>query len=232
MTAKVIRRASPTRPSSPFFGNPIDAGRRSAGDGRASPARGHGVEGASFAEFASVQEQVKQIEGRNHTHAVDKRGAHCAVGPTTYHGPRSRGWRHSEWMVGSAPPPARVSRKALVVRDRARADCLTARSIARVALRYGVNEKLTEAFSVPLSRLLAFRLQPPSSSASGPKRSGSCWVREPHCDPYVVPIAGRLADHFQDLSSGTCRLRHSDRNCPVLGRAWVLGTQPEPLTKN
>ena len=27
MTAKVIRRASPTRPSSPFFGNPIDAGR-------------------------------------------------------------------------------------------------------------------------------------------------------------------------------------------------------------
>src|SRR5260370_40435700 len=84
MTAKVIRRASPTRPSSPFFGNPIDAGRRSAGDGRASPARGHGVEGASFAEFASVQEQVKQIEGRNHTQAEDKRGAHCAVGPTTY----------------------------------------------------------------------------------------------------------------------------------------------------
>jgi hypothetical protein len=34
----------------------------------------------------SVQEQVEQIEGRNHTHAVDKRGAHCAVGPTTYHG--------------------------------------------------------------------------------------------------------------------------------------------------
>jgi len=34
----------------------------------------------------SVQEQVEQIEGRNHTRAVDKRGAHCAVGPTTYHG--------------------------------------------------------------------------------------------------------------------------------------------------
>jgi hypothetical protein len=177
---------------------------------RARPRR----RGCVIAEFASAQEQIKQIEDRNHTHAVDERGAHCAVGPTTYHGPRSRGWRHSEWMVGSAPAPsARVSRKALVVRDPARADCLTARSIARVALRYGVNEKLTEAFSVPLSRLLAFRLQPPSSSASGPKRSGSCWVREPHCGPYVVPIAGRLADHFQNLSSGTCRLRHSDRNC-------------------
>src|SRR5262245_44304662 len=37
MTAKVIQRASPTRPSSPFFGNPIDAGRRSASGGRASP---------------------------------------------------------------------------------------------------------------------------------------------------------------------------------------------------
>jgi hypothetical protein len=28
----------------------------------------------------SVQEQLEQIESRNHTHAVDKRGAHCAVG--------------------------------------------------------------------------------------------------------------------------------------------------------
>src|SRR5262245_17087003 len=43
MTAKVIRRASPTRPSSPFFGNPIDAGRRLASGGRASSTGPQGV---------------------------------------------------------------------------------------------------------------------------------------------------------------------------------------------
>jgi hypothetical protein len=32
-----------------------------------------------------VQEQVEQIEGRNHTYAVGKRGAHCAIGLATYH---------------------------------------------------------------------------------------------------------------------------------------------------
>jgi len=63
--------------------------------------RGDGVEGVSFTEFASVQEQVEQIEGRNHTHAVDKRGAHCAVAVTMYHRPRS--WAGVIWWLGQPP---------------------------------------------------------------------------------------------------------------------------------
>jgi len=63
--------------------------------------RGDGVEDVSFTEFASVQEQVEQIEGRNHTHAVDKRGAHCAVAVTTYHRPRSRAG--VIWWLGQPP---------------------------------------------------------------------------------------------------------------------------------
>src|SRR2546422_10712806 len=51
------------------------------------------------------------------------------------------------WL-GPSPPSARESREALVVRDRARADCLTAWSSARVVLRYGVNKKLTGGICV------------------------------------------------------------------------------------
>src|SRR6266446_7507977 len=69
------------------------------------PLRQPAVPRTRFPGHSSVQEQVEQIEGCNHTHDVGKRGAHCAVGLATYHGPRSRGWRNSEWMVGSAPAP-------------------------------------------------------------------------------------------------------------------------------
>jgi hypothetical protein len=102
--------------------------------------RGDGVEGVSFTEFASVQEQVEQIEGRNHTHAVDKRGTHCAVAVMTYHRPRSRAG--VIWWLGQPPRPGNRVR-TLVVPDRAGADSLTARPVARVVLRKRLNEALS-----------------------------------------------------------------------------------------
>ena len=32
-----------------------------------------------------MQEQVEQVEGRNHTYPVGKRGAHCGISLATYH---------------------------------------------------------------------------------------------------------------------------------------------------
>ena|SRR6516162_3903260 len=95
---------------------------------------------AGVPEHGLVQEQIEQIEHRNRTHDVDKRGAHCAVALTTYHRPRSRSWHTNGTNGGSVQPtptPDIVKGDAVML-GRAGNDSLIVLPVARVVLSCSV----------------------------------------------------------------------------------------------
>jgi hypothetical protein len=75
-----------------------------------------------------VQEQVEQVEGRNHTYPVGKCGAHCAIGLAAYHA-HDLAAGVIVWLGRS---PLGRNRVTWSVLDRAGIDSLTARRAVRV----------------------------------------------------------------------------------------------------
>ena len=89
-----------------------------------------------------MQEQVEQVEGRNHTYPVGKCGAHCAIGLATYH---AQDLATDVILVARPQPPSAGNRvkDTVVVPDRAGIDSLTARRAVRVVLWASLNEELS-----------------------------------------------------------------------------------------
>src|SRR5260221_11454718 len=87
-----------------------------------------------------VQEQVEQVEGRNHTYPVGKCGAHCAIGLAAYHA-HDLAAGVTVWL-GRSPSAGNRVKDTVVVPDRAGIDSLTARRAVRVVLWASLNEEL------------------------------------------------------------------------------------------